>query len=232
MIDRASRGFAAAAILAAGAAAPAAADEARTPVTFLFRPASEPTLVTVAGTFNDWNPRATPLGDPDGDGVWSITLRLEPGRYQYKFVVNGTEWFTDESAAGFAPDGFGGRNSLLDIGDEPLTVGITPETQAAVEVSGTEVTFRFRADRETTNAVSVAGSFNGWNGAAHVLADPDRDGLWEITLRLEPGEHAYQFVLDGDRWVSDPSATRHEDDGFGGRNARLTVGGDPVVVGP
>jgi len=65
-----------------------------------------------------------------------------------------------------------------------------------------------------------------------IFIDPDRDGLWEITLRLEPGEFAYQFVLDGDRWISDPSAIRFEDDGFGGRNARLTVGGDPLVVGP
>ena len=46
--------------------------------------------VSVAGTFNDWSPTATPL-TRQADGTWTATLGLAPGRYEYKFVVDG-EW--------------------------------------------------------------------------------------------------------------------------------------------
>ncbi|MEW5867173.1 MAG: hypothetical protein AB1774_10005 [Bacillota bacterium] len=85
-------------------------------VLFSFRPPPGARTVTLAGTFNGWSTTATPLEDYDGDGVWSVRLPLAPGRYEYKFVVNGSKWFTDEDAASFAPDGFGGRNSVIAVG--------------------------------------------------------------------------------------------------------------------
>lgn len=44
--------------------------------------------VYLAGTFNDWNPEATPMTRAEG-GTWQITLALPPGHYEYKFVVDG-----------------------------------------------------------------------------------------------------------------------------------------------
>ncbi|MCD6502034.1 hypothetical protein J7L01_05485, partial [bacterium] len=44
--------------------------------------------VFVAGSFNDWSESATPM-ESDGEGNWSATLDLAPGRYEYKFVVDG-----------------------------------------------------------------------------------------------------------------------------------------------
>ena len=49
-----------------------------------------PKAVCVAGTFNDWNPTATPL-TRQADGTWAATLALPRGRHEYKFVVDG-EW--------------------------------------------------------------------------------------------------------------------------------------------
>ncbi len=69
--------------------------------------------VSVAGTFNNWNPNANPMSDDDGDGTWEITLYLPPGEYQYKFVVNGEQWLPDPKAEKFVDDGFGGKNSVL-----------------------------------------------------------------------------------------------------------------------
>lgn len=46
--------------------------------------------VFVAGTFNAWNPKSHPL-KRTGDGQWVLTLDLPPGRYEYKFVIDG-EW--------------------------------------------------------------------------------------------------------------------------------------------
>ena len=47
-------------------------------------------VVCVAGTFNGWDPAASPL-TRRADGTWAATLDLPPGRYEYKFVVDG-EW--------------------------------------------------------------------------------------------------------------------------------------------
>jgi hypothetical protein len=48
------------------------------------------TTVFLAGSFNDWSPAATPM-TRDRDGHWTASLPLGPGRYEYKFVVDG-EW--------------------------------------------------------------------------------------------------------------------------------------------
>jgi hypothetical protein len=69
--------------------------------------------VSLAGDFNGWSLKRTPLTDPDGDGTWTVTLPLRPGRYQYKFLVDGQRWTVDPGAPTHLPDGFGGQNSLL-----------------------------------------------------------------------------------------------------------------------
>ena len=49
--------------------------------------------VFLAGTFNDWNPTETPMVR-DEDGHWTASLNLAPGRYEYKFVVDG-DWYCE-----------------------------------------------------------------------------------------------------------------------------------------
>ncbi len=70
--------------------------------------------VGVAGDFNGWDPVQTPL-EPTASGAWAVTLPLEPGRYEYMFVVDGTQWIADPFAAEQHDDGFGSRNAVLDV---------------------------------------------------------------------------------------------------------------------
>jgi anti-sigma factor RsiW len=70
--------------------------------------------------------------------------------------------------------------------------------------------------------VQAAGDFNGWNPLKTPL-EQTADGAWTVTLPLEPGRYEYQFVVDGEQWISDPFATEQNDDGFGARNAVLDV---------
>ena len=42
-------------------------------------------------------------------------------------------------------------------------------------------------------------------------------------VALRPGSHKYMFIVDGERWVTDPGAERYVDDGFGMQNAVITV---------
>ena len=69
--------------------------------------------VCVAGSFNDWQPQATPLV-PLGNGKWAKELTLPYGRYEYRFVVDGA-WLTDPAAKEIAPNPFGSENAVLTV---------------------------------------------------------------------------------------------------------------------
>ena len=68
--------------------------------------------VGVAGSFNDWDPGVTPMKYDPEERVYRGSVTLEPGEYEYKFVVDG-EWFLDESNPNFYPNDFGTLNSVL-----------------------------------------------------------------------------------------------------------------------
>ena len=71
--------------------------------------------IAVAGDFNSWNTNANQLEDPDGDGIWTGKMKLEPGRYEYMLVVDDGKWVTDPNAKVYADDGFGSKNAVLFI---------------------------------------------------------------------------------------------------------------------
>ena len=70
--------------------------------------------VAVAGDFNGWNPGQTKLERSEG-GMWTATIPLKPGRYQYMFVIDGKQWIADPLAGEASGDGFGAENAVLDV---------------------------------------------------------------------------------------------------------------------
>ncbi len=67
--------------------------------------------VAIAGSFNSWQPEQAKT---TGNGGWVKELSIAPGRYEYMFVVDG-QWMADPNAKEFAPNPFGGQNSVLVI---------------------------------------------------------------------------------------------------------------------
>ena len=67
--------------------------------------------VCIAGSFNDWHPNVTPMIRLN-DGKWVKELTLSPGRYEYRFVVDG-EWVDDPAARELIPNPFGTPNAVL-----------------------------------------------------------------------------------------------------------------------
>jgi hypothetical protein len=57
-----------------------------------------------------------------------------------------------------------------------------------------------------TDAVKVAGNFNGWNNGADVMTDLDGDTVYTITKALNPGDTLYfKFIKGADGWEQDPN---------------------------
>lgn len=66
--------------------------------------------VSLAGSFNDWDPTQAPMSR-DGDDCWQRIVALPPGRHEYRFVVDG-QWVDDPNAKEFAPNAHGSRNAV------------------------------------------------------------------------------------------------------------------------
>ena len=98
------------------------------------------------------------------------------------------------------------------------------------DAAGYRVTFRLDATEwdDKPNSVHVAGDFNGWNAGANPMTDADGDGVWTATLPLSAGEYGYKFVIDGDRWITDPTddPELRKGDNYGGENSGVIVGPD------
>ena len=54
--------------------------------------------IFLAGTFNGWSAVSDPLADPEGDGIWTVTMNWAPGLYEYKFTT--FDWGVSEQFAG------------------------------------------------------------------------------------------------------------------------------------
>lgn len=66
--------------------------------------------VAVAGTFNNWDPKRTPMRKEGSS--WKSSVTLAPGRYEYRFVVDG-QWLSDPNARESVNNPFGSTNSVL-----------------------------------------------------------------------------------------------------------------------
>lgn len=71
--------------------------------------------VYVAGDFNFWNKEEDHLEEVE-ENHWVGELHLPEGVYEYKFIVNGNIWNIDENSPRINSDGFGGLNSVIEVG--------------------------------------------------------------------------------------------------------------------
>jgi 1,4-alpha-glucan branching enzyme len=91
---------------------PRAKPAAKKRVTFaLHAPDAQSVLVT--GSFCDWNTAAGAL-KKDKQGLWKKSIMLAPGRYEYRFLVDGA-WQDDPQCAERAPNTFGTANCVLTV---------------------------------------------------------------------------------------------------------------------
>ncbi|GBD86408.1 neopullulanase [bacterium BMS3Abin03] len=81
---------------------------------FTYKPEGNPESVNLFGQFNGWNRNNLPMSDEDGDGVYQIRVPLDPGRYEYKYYIDGKELIDPENPVK-VPNGFGDYNSVIII---------------------------------------------------------------------------------------------------------------------
>jgi hypothetical protein len=204
--------------------------------------------VHVNGEFTGWcgDCGYNVMSDDDGDGIYSLTLQLDPGSYFWKYTVNG---WTDQESFSEAVDGCtvnnnGNFDRQVVVGAEALEVSYcfnTCEAAGECPVPPTTYDVTFSVDTNNynngegiadTDQLYVSGSFNNWSGMGNPMSDDDGDGIWEATIAIADGDYEYKFTMNN--WavqeefsevvegctVSDGTFT----------NRALTVAGEDMVL--
>lgn len=70
--------------------------------------------VSLVGDFNDWDAARTQMKRVSDDGVWSVTVPLRPGRYEFQYEIDGARRMTDPSRPQTSSE-FGSPNSVVTI---------------------------------------------------------------------------------------------------------------------
>jgi len=86
---------------------------AKKTVTFTLH-ADKGQAIYVAGEFNGWDPTAKKMAYKARQGLYTATIKLDPGSYQYKFVIGGA-WCADPENANAVPNDQGTFNSLVTV---------------------------------------------------------------------------------------------------------------------
>ncbi len=83
-------------------------------ITFTFH-APDAKSVHLAGSFNGWDKSSHPLTlvtTGEGNGMWKRTVHLEPGVYEYRFIVDG-KWHNDAGSVEGWTNEFGSFNCVI-----------------------------------------------------------------------------------------------------------------------
>lgn len=158
------------------------------------------TTPEVNGSFNNWCGSCAPMTDPEGDGIWTLTIPLAAGTYEYKFSAD--NWGTQETLlAGSActVTNFGFTNRTLVVSaDANLPVvcwGACSDCGSAPNI--VDITFQLDMNGQTGfTTPEVNGTFNGWCGSCNPMTDADGDNVWTTTITLPAGDYQYKFSYD------------------------------------
>ena len=99
---------------------------------------------------------------------------------------------------------------------ELKTFGCSPP-----RVENGRLVFHYHDDE--AKSVSLVGDFNNWNIALTPLWK-DASGLWLAEIEApKRGNYQYKFIVNGTRWLEDPSNGMKVPDNYGGLNSVLAI---------
>jgi 1,4-alpha-glucan branching enzyme len=87
----------------------------------------------------------------------------------------------------------------------------------------TRQTQTFSITAPAAQNVQLVGDFTRWQECPIAL-HKERSGVWSTTVNLEPGEHRYRFLIDGE-WRDDPECAIRVSNPYGSLDSVCRVGG-------
>ncbi len=107
------------------------------------------------------------------------------------------------------------------VGGSPQA--FSPPTLASHAPGPNGNSLQFSLYAPQARSVALIGDFNGWGSTTKVRLVPSGNGMWSVVVPLPAGRYQYAFLVNGERWVTDPRAEQHVKDDFGRQNAVVTI---------
>ncbi len=92
-------------------------------------------------------------------------------------------------------------------------------------------TTTFKVFAPHASHVELVGTFTGWHDRPVAMCRGD-DGWWRVSMELVPGDHEFQYLIDGREWRADYAAGGLRVNEFGTWVSLLTVDAPRVRVRP
>ena len=188
-------------------------------------PAGSFTSVNLESPLFGWCGGCVPLTDPDGDGVWSVTIDLAAGSFEYKYAVDGwtgqedlvddmqnggtcapvTDYFSYANrlitvAAGYVTnDTYGSCNACVLGCMDPLAGNYDPLATTDDGSCLYAATFNVDmtcVDPSTYTTVHLESPFFGCFTGCTQMTDPDGDKVYSVTVNLPLGANTYLYSVD------------------------------------
>jgi len=88
-------------------------------VTFKFAPSEDTTqidTIQVVGSFNGWGQNKKHFLKKRKDGTYSLSVNLNSdASYEYKYLINDSDWYTDNNAESLVWNIYGSKNALVAV---------------------------------------------------------------------------------------------------------------------
>lgn len=149
------------------------------------------TTVYMSGTFNDWSADSNPMSDDDGDGVWTGTINVAPGTYEYKFQLD--QWAAQEEFNGTElctitdPSGQFTNRKLAVATEQVLPPVCFNSCYACGEAVSITINLGQGAFPPAEDGFFIAGGSNFGIPGDFPLTDGNGDGVWTLTIERPLG---------------------------------------------
>lgn len=137
-------------------------------------------FVNLSGTLNSWCADCEQLSDADGDGIWTDTVELQAGTYEYKFQLDG--WAVQEE---FDPA----------TADSNCTLTTGSFTNRIVTVGANDTTLSLVCFAECSPCEPLVGVEELTVGQFTLFPSPSK-GMITLTVSELPGDNATVEIMD------------------------------------
>ncbi|MFW5961764.1 MAG: alpha amylase N-terminal ig-like domain-containing protein [bacterium] len=174
--------------------------------------------VYLSGSFNDWQPEADKMEGPNAEGLFTLEYNLQPGEYQYKFVINGEHWFPDPNNEQTTADGHGGQNTIINVGEADLEKAETGDGEISEEflahdpenrvhlnkLSSNKIQIRLETRKNDVEKVSIMTKVDSKRDKKQMdyYSSDNKLDYWIIELNNSQPDLNYSFLIeDGDSQI-------------------------------
>lgn len=188
---------------------------------------------SAAGAPGNWDPAATALTQVGTTTIYSVTVSVPNGNYQYKYL-NGNAWGDDEGipaasqvSAGLGFDN-GNSNRWVHVTGTDTTAAVMFAGNAPAGHSAVSMVLDMGLEASIDSVVSIAGNFQGWSPGSTELYDLLADSMYRFIAYIPTTDTMNFKYVNGSAWGDDesvPSGCQVNN------NRQLIISGD-TVFGP